>query len=67
MPAQLISQPNPPPDASLLPEAILDQSVQLNTTDYLSPEELDGIQKFRRAADYITAGLCFFRVIVTSG
>lgn len=56
MPAQQISQPNPPPDPSLLPDSILDYAVELDTKDYLSSEELDGIRKFRRAADYIAAG-----------
>ncbi|PPQ96252.1 hypothetical protein CVT26_005579 [Gymnopilus dilepis] len=59
MPAQLISQPNPPPDPSLLPDAILDYAVKLDTRNFLSPEELAGIQHFRRAADYIAAAMIF--------
>jgi hypothetical protein len=57
MPAQLISQPNPPPDPSLLPDSILDYAVKLDATNYLPPQELEAIQQFRRAADYIAAGL----------
>ncbi|KAH9481511.1 putative phosphoketolase [Psilocybe cubensis] len=59
MPAQIISQPNPPADPSLLPDSTLDYAIKLDTKDYLSPEELDGIRKFRRAADYIAAAMIF--------
>ncbi|KDR79038.1 hypothetical protein GALMADRAFT_244780 [Galerina marginata CBS 339.88] len=59
MPAQLISQPNPPPDPSLLPDSVLDYAVKLNTKDFLAPDELEGIQLFRRAADYIAAAMIF--------
>ncbi|KAF9474319.1 phosphoketolase [Pholiota conissans] len=59
MPAQIISQPNPPPDPSLLPESILDYAVVLDTKDYLSPAELESINLFRRAADYIAAAMIF--------
>lgn len=57
MPAQRISQPNPPADPSLLPDDVLNLAVQLNTTDYLSEDELRAIQDFRKAADYIAAGM----------
>lgn len=56
MPDQEISQPNPPPDASLLPDSLLDLRVQLDVRDVLSHHELTAIQKFRRAANYVTAG-----------
>ena len=32
-------------------------SVKLDTEGYLSPEELNAVQAFRRAADYIAAGM----------
>jgi len=57
MPAQLISQPNPPPDPSLLPNSVLDYAVKVDTSNYLPPKELKAIQQFRRAADYIAAGI----------
>ena len=56
MPAQLLFQPNPPPDPSQLDDAILNYSVKLDTKNYLSDEELKSVQSFRRAADYIAAG-----------
>jgi xylulose-5-phosphate/fructose-6-phosphate phosphoketolase len=56
MPGQQIAQANPPPDASLLPDSLLDFGVQLDNKDVLSKDELSAIHKFRRAADYIAAG-----------
>ena len=56
MPGQEISQPNPPPGASLLSDDVLFQSVQLKTENYLPPDELKAVQAFRRAADYVAAG-----------
>jgi xylulose-5-phosphate/fructose-6-phosphate phosphoketolase len=56
MPGQLLSQPNPPPDPSLLPDSVLDYAVKLDTTDFLSKDEHRAIHLFRRAADYIAAG-----------
>ena len=56
MPGQQIAQANPPPDASLLPDSLLDFGVQLDNKDVLSKHELAAIHKFRRAADYIAAG-----------
>ncbi|KAF9048473.1 phosphoketolase [Panaeolus papilionaceus] len=61
MPAQRISQPNPPADPSLLPDDVLNLAVQLNTTDYLSEDELRAIQDFRKAADYIAAAMIFLK------
>lgn len=65
MPAQLISQPNPPPDPSLLPDSLLDYAVKLNIKGYLPQDELQAIRLFRDAADYIAAGtriLCLSRI-----
>lgn len=56
MPGQQISQPNPPPEPSQLPDNVLQLEVQLKTENYLPDDELKAIQAFRRAADYITAG-----------
>lgn len=56
MPAQLLYQANPPADPSLLPGYLsaLKVDLPLNT---LSDEELRDIKNFRRAADYIAAGM----------
>ncbi|PPQ63927.1 hypothetical protein CVT24_010325 [Panaeolus cyanescens] len=59
MPAQQISQPNPPADPSLLPDQVLDLAVQLKTADYLAENELRAVQDFRKAADYIAAAMIF--------
>ena len=59
MPGQLLFQPNPPPDPSQLPDSILEYGVQLDLTNVLSAEELNAIKQFRRAADYIAAGVFF--------
>jgi hypothetical protein len=58
MPGQLIEQPNPPPEVSLIPECALDLAVQLDTKDYLDNNEIEAVQVFRRAANYIAAGTC---------
>ena len=58
MGGQEIAVPNPPPDPSQLPDEILTFRKQLNTQNVLSPEELQAIRQFRKAADYI-AGCAF--------
>jgi xylulose-5-phosphate/fructose-6-phosphate phosphoketolase len=57
MPAQILLQANPPADPSLLPDSVLQLGVQLNTKNYLSDDELKAMKMFRRAGDYIAAGL----------
>lgn len=57
MPAQELAQSNPPPDPSLLPDSILDLKTTFSIKNVLSPEELSAIQQYRRAADYIAAGM----------
>jgi len=52
-----VSMPNPQPEPSHLPDSILDCRVQLTTKNVLSQDELGSIQCFRRAADYVAAGL----------
>lgn len=59
MPAQQIAQANPPPDASLLSKDILQFEAQINTKDYLSPDEHKSLDLFTRAANYISAGSVF--------
>ncbi|KAF9466555.1 phosphoketolase [Collybia nuda] len=59
MPGQEIAQPNPPADPSQLSDTILEYGIQLKTADYLSKDELQSVQLFRRAADYIAAAMIF--------
>jgi len=56
MPGQLLAQPNPPPEPSLIPESILQSEVKLDTKNYLPSDELEGLQAFQRAANYLSAG-----------
>jgi xylulose-5-phosphate/fructose-6-phosphate phosphoketolase len=48
---------NPPPDPSSLSNDVLQLSVTLDTKNYLSTGDLKSIQLFRRAANYISAGI----------
>lgn len=48
---------NPPPDPSSLSNDVLQLSVTLDTKNYLSPGDLKSVQLFRRAANYIAAGI----------
>jgi xylulose-5-phosphate/fructose-6-phosphate phosphoketolase len=57
MPGQIIAQPNPPPDPSRLSDSIREYAVKLNLSNVLTESELRAIQKFRRAANYIAAGM----------
>ncbi|KAG6902831.1 hypothetical protein C0995_010716 [Termitomyces sp. Mi166 len=59
MPAQQIAQANPPPDASLLPKDMLKYEAQINTKNYLSPDEHKSLDLFTRAANYISAAMIF--------
>jgi xylulose-5-phosphate/fructose-6-phosphate phosphoketolase len=63
MPGQILLQANPPADPSQLPDSMLQFSVQLDTKNYLPTEELKSIQMFRRAADYIAAGMFHPRLL----
>ncbi|KZV62689.1 D-xylulose 5-phosphate/D-fructose 6-phosphate phosphoketolase [Peniophora sp. CONT] len=61
MPAQELAGPNPSPDASLLPDELLNLSVKLDLNGVLSPEELKAVQNFRRAANFIAAAMIFLK------
>ncbi|EIM90845.1 D-xylulose 5-phosphate/D-fructose 6-phosphate phosphoketolase [Stereum hirsutum FP-91666 SS1] len=61
MPGQEIAQPNPPPDASHLPDSLLELRVKLNIKDALSKEDIKAVQTFRRAADYVAAAMIFLK------
>ncbi|KZP31655.1 hypothetical protein FIBSPDRAFT_705530, partial [Athelia psychrophila] len=52
---QEIAQANPPADASLLPDSVLDLHINLDNKSILTDDELTSIRTFRRAADYIAA------------
>lgn len=59
MPGQQLFQPNPPPDPSQLDDAVMQWSIKLETKNFLSKDELNAVQTFRRAADYIAAAMIF--------
>ncbi|KZP31650.1 D-xylulose 5-phosphate/D-fructose 6-phosphate phosphoketolase [Athelia psychrophila] len=61
MPGQEIAQANPPADASLLPDSVLDLHIHLDNKNILTDDELASIRKFRRAADYIAAAMIFLK------
>jgi len=56
MPGQHLAQANPAPDPSLIPDSMLLYTVKLNTKDYLPKNELNALQMFRRAGNYVAAG-----------
>lgn len=66
MPGYLVERANPPADPSLIPDSVINLAVQLNTKDYLPKEELHAVQLFRRAANYIAAGLSYAPYFLTS-
>ncbi|KAI0783687.1 XFP N-terminal domain-containing protein [Abortiporus biennis] len=61
MPAQVLLQANPPADPSQLPDLISQLKVEISHKGFLSAEERDAIQHFRRAADYIAAAMIFLK------
>ncbi|KAI0091335.1 D-xylulose 5-phosphate/D-fructose 6-phosphate phosphoketolase [Irpex rosettiformis] len=60
MGGQQLYTANPPPDPSQLPQDILSWKKDLSL-NVLSPDELRGIQEFRKAADYIAAAMIFLK------
>lgn len=62
MPSTEITQPNPPPLPSHLPEHVLQLAVCKHLPVYkLSEADLAGVQEFRRAACYVAAAMIFLR------
>lgn len=61
MPGEILDRPNPPPGKSQLPDSILEYRVNLESPNVLTPDELQAITKFRRAADYIAAAMIFLK------
>ncbi len=54
MPGEVINRPNPQPLASNIPEDVLSLSVQLEKAK-LDHATSEGLEVFRRAANYIAA------------
>ena len=56
MPAEVLDRPNPQPLPSLIPEDVLSLAIKLEKAK-LDETTYNGLQQFRRAADYIAAGM----------
>jgi xylulose-5-phosphate/fructose-6-phosphate phosphoketolase len=56
MPGEEIDRANPQALASLIPDAVLDLSVKLEKMK-LDEADLKGLELFRRASNYIAAGI----------
>ncbi|KAI6025181.1 XFP N-terminal domain-containing protein [Pisolithus microcarpus] len=62
MPGQRLFQSDPPADPSHLPDAVLGNSVKLDVSSFaISNAELEALQKFRSAANYIAAAMIFLK------
>ncbi|KAF3928940.1 hypothetical protein AA313_de0206742 [Arthrobotrys entomopaga] len=61
MSAQYIDRPNPPPEASQLPDNVLELAVTSEHKSFLSEQDRNAIQKFRRTADYLAAAMIFLK------
>ena len=57
MPGQIIDRPNPQPLPSKLDDSVLSLAVKLEKAG-LKRSDYDGLQRFRRAANYIAACEC---------
>ena len=56
MPGEVLDRPNPQPLPSHIPEDVLSLAVKLEKTK-LDEASSNGLQQFRRAANYIAAGM----------
>ena len=56
MPGQVIDRPDPQPAPSHIEDHVLSLAVRLEKAK-LDPNIATGLQKFRRAANYIAAGI----------
>lgn len=64
MPGEIIDRPNPQPLASNIPDHVQDLAVKLKNIE-LSDGDLQGLDEFRRAGNFIAAGKKF-RVLLVS-
>lgn len=58
MPGEIIDRPNPQPLASNIPDHVQDLAIKLQNIE-LSNADLKGLDEFRRASNYISAGKQF--------
>lgn len=58
MPGEIIDRPNPQPLPSHIEDHVLSLAVKLEKAE-LETFEAKGLQEFRRAANYIAAGIYF--------
>ena len=56
MPGEIIDRPNPQALASLVPDEVLNLAVKLDKIT-ISDADLKGLEEFRRASNYIAAGM----------
>jgi xylulose-5-phosphate/fructose-6-phosphate phosphoketolase len=63
MPSGFHEIPNPPPERSQLPESLFQLAVNLDDQkkSTLTKDELNSIQAFRQAANYIAAAMIFLK------
>jgi xylulose-5-phosphate/fructose-6-phosphate phosphoketolase len=63
MPGEVIDRPNPQPLASHIPDSVLELSVKLEKVA-LSDADLKGLEEFRRASNYIAAGMVLHFIFI---
>jgi len=61
MPGEVLDRPNPPPGKSQLPDSILEYRANFESAGALTPQELQAISAYRRAADYVAAAMIFLK------
>ena len=63
MPSDFKEVPNPPPEASQLPDSLLQLAVNLDDAkkSVLSNADIKALQAYRRAANYIAAAMIFLK------
>jgi len=61
MPEQLLAQSNPPPEPSHLPKELASLKVELDYKNALSAQELNAIELFCKAGDFLAASMLFLK------
>ena len=56
MPGEVIDRPNPKALPSLIPDNVMELAVKLDKLD-ISKADLTALEEFRRASNYIAAGI----------